>query len=105
MVYNGFGIYDRIKFFIKSESYYFYAHCLIEAKKDGLGPDDILQCLLSGEIIEEYPGRDRVLVYGKIDSDIPLHVVVDLSQESLLLIVTCYIPDERQWIHYQKRKR
>lgn len=105
MVYNNFGIYDRIKFFVESKLYYFYAHCLVEAKKDGLGPDDILRCILSGKIIEQYPERERALIYGRLDSGIPLHVVVDLSQGNILLIVTCYIPDNRQWIQYQKRKR
>lgn len=96
---------DRIRRLIEKESYYFYTHCIIKAKKDGVGPEDILYCLLTGKIIEKYPERKRVLIYGIMPNDIPLHVVCDLSQKEILAIVTCYIPDEREWIKYQKRRR
>jgi hypothetical protein len=61
--------------------------------------------LLTGKIIERYPKRRRVLIYGKMPKGIPLHVVCDLSQPGILAIVTCYIPDEEEWLEYQKRKR
>lgn len=96
---------ERIRQLIEKEAYYFYTHCLIEAKKDDVGPEDILYCLLTGKIIERYPQRKRVLVYGTMPNEIPLHVVCDLSQQIILAIVTCYIPDEKQWLKYQKRKK
>lgn len=96
---------DRIASLIEKESYYFYTHCLIEAKKDDVAPEDITYCLLKGRIIEKYRERKRVLVYGVIPNGIPLHVVCDLSQKDVLAVVTCYIPDEKEWIKHQKRKR
>ncbi|MEW6687340.1 MAG: DUF4258 domain-containing protein [Candidatus Edwardsbacteria bacterium] len=96
---------QRIRGLIEKESYYFYTHCLIEAKKDDVGPEDILYCLLTGKIIEAYPERKRVLVYSTMPNGIPLHIVCDLSQKGILAIVTCYIPDKKEWIKYQKRKR
>lgn len=96
---------EQIRRLIEKESYYFYTHCLIEAKKDEVGPEDLLYCLLTGKIIERYPKRKRVLVYGTMPNNIPLHVVCDLSQKGILAIATCYIPDEKQWLKYQKRKR
>ncbi len=98
-------IIEKIQQLIKEESYYFYTHCLIEAKKDGVCPEDIIYCLLTGKIIEKYSERKRVLIYGTIGEKIPLHVICDLSQEDIIFIVTCYIPDGREWIQYQKRKR
>lgn len=95
----------RIRRLIEKECYYFYTHCLIEAKKDDISPEDILYCLLAGKIIERYPARKRILIYGVMPNDIPLHVVCDLSQDNILAIVTCYIPDEKEWLKYQKRKR
>ncbi len=95
----------RIRELIEKESYYFYAHCLVEAKKDDVGPEDILYCLLTGKVIERYPKRRRVLIYGTMVNGIPLHVVCDLSQKGILAIVTCYIPNEKEWLKYQKRKR
>ncbi len=96
---------DQIRQLIENESYYFYTHCLTEAKKDGVGPEDILYCLLTGKIIEKYPERKRALVYGVLEYGLPLHVVVDLNQKGVLMIVTCYVPDDKEWINYQKRKR
>ena len=96
---------EKIRQLIEIEAYYFYTHCLIEAKKDGVGPEDILFCLLTGKIIERYPRRKRVLVYGAMSKNMPLHVVCDLSQRGILAVVTCYIPDEKEWLRYQKRKR
>jgi hypothetical protein len=96
---------ERIRQLIEKEAYYFYTHCLIEAKKDDVGPEDILYCLLTGKIIERYPQRKRVLVYGTMPNEIPLHVVCDFSQRNLLAIVTAYIPTEEEWLNYQIRKR
>ena len=96
---------EGIRRLIEKESCYFYTHCLIEAKKDDVGPEDILYCLLTGRVIEKYPKRKRVLIYGTMANDIQLHVVCDLSQKGILAVVTCYIPDEEKWLKHKKRKR
>jgi hypothetical protein len=84
--------------------YFFYAHALTEAKKDGITPEDAAHAILTGEVIEEYPDRQRVLVFATISPNMPLHVVCDYSQENVLLIVTVYIPDNRLWIGFKVRK-
>jgi hypothetical protein len=66
-------------------------------------PDDIVHVVLTGEIIEEYPKRKRVLVYGMMTINIPLHVVCDYSNDDLILIPTVYIPSRRRWV-FQRRK-
>lgn len=96
---------ERIRSLIEKEDYYFYTHCLVEAKKDGISPEDIIYCLFTGRIIESYLQRKRILAYGTMPNGIPLHIVCDLSQKALVAIVTCYIPAEEKWIKYQKRKR
>ena len=105
MDYNDDNTIKQIKKLIQGDKYFFYTHCLIEAKKDGISPEDILYCLLTGKIIESYPERKRLLVYGVVNHSIRLHAVVDLSQDDVLIIVTCYIPDEKIWLRDQKRKR
>jgi len=45
---------EQIKGLIEKEFYYFYAHCLTEAKKDGISPEDIIYCLLTGKVVEKY---------------------------------------------------
>lgn len=84
--------------------YYFYLHALTEAKKDGVTPEDIVHVVLTGKIIEEYPKRHRVLVYGMMTGNIPLHVVCDYTNADLIVIPTVYVPSRRRWAFAQRRK-
>lgn len=93
-----------VREYIGTDGYEFYRHALTEAKKDGVEPEDIVSVLLTGKIIEEYSARNRVLVYGIMQGDCPLHVVCDLSDKQVMYIPTVYIPSEKEWIKYQIRK-
>ncbi len=95
---------ETVRRLIREGKYYFYAHALSEAKKDGVTPEDAVHVVLTGEIIEEYPERQRVLVYGMMSVQIPLHVVCDYSNDELILIPTIYIPSRRRWVSSQRRK-
>jgi len=44
---------------------------MVEAMKDGLTGDDILYVALHGEIIEEYPERNRCLLYVTVQVECP----------------------------------
>jgi hypothetical protein len=97
---------ESIRRFIENEKYEYYSHAITEAKKDGIEPEDIIYVLLIGKIIERYPERDRVLVYGEMSNKLPLHVVCDYSDDDLIYIPTVYIPSREEWTHnYQRRKR
>lgn len=97
---------ESIRQFIENEMYEYYSHAITEAKKDGVEPEDIVYVLLIGNIIERYPDRDRVLVYGEMSNKLPLHVVCDYSDEDLIYITTVYIPSREEWTHnFQRRKR
>ena len=96
---------NLIKKIIEEDRFEFYGHALTESKKDGIEPEDIISVLLTGKIIEEYPDRNRVLIYGRMDNGIPLHVVCDLSDEEMMYVVTSYIPQNTEWIRSQIRKR
>ncbi len=92
--------------FIKNEKYEYYVHALAEAKKDGIEPEDILYVLLTGRIIERCPDRYRLLVFGEMSNQLPLHVVCDYSDEDMIYIITVYIPSREEWSHnFQRRKR
>ncbi len=95
---------ETIRRLIRDGKYYFYAHALTEAKKDGVTPEDAVYVVLTGEIIEEYAERKRVLVYGMMTSDIPLHVVCDYSNDDIILFPTVYIPSRRRWVSSRRRK-
>jgi hypothetical protein len=61
--------------------------------------------VLNGKIIEEYPERQRVLIYDVLDEeDLPVHIIVDYSEPDEPVIVTSYVPDSRYWIKFQIRK-
>jgi len=96
---------ETIRRLVREGKYYFYVHALTEAKKDGVTPDDLVHVVLTGEIIEEYPKRKRVLVYGMMTINIPLHVVCDYSNDDLILIPTVYIPSRRRWVFRRRKTR
>jgi hypothetical protein len=96
---------NLVRQYIEAERYEFYRHALTEAKKDGIEPEDVVYVLLTGKVIEEYPERGRLLIYGTMVNKLPLHVVCDLSDEDVMYIPTVYIPSKEAWIRYQIRKK
>ena len=96
---------ERIRAKIRSGQFTVYTHAMVEAMKDGLTGDDILYVVLRGKIIEEYPERHRCLLYATVPSGVPVHVVIDYSWEEEYEIITTYIPDSREWINSQIRKK
>ena len=96
----------NIRNFVQNENYEFYSHAITEAKKDGVEPEDIVYVLLTGKIIERYPKRCTVLVYGTMLNGLPLHVVCDYSDKDIMYIPTVYIPSDEEWTNnYQRRKK
>ncbi len=88
---------------VRAKEYFIYDHAFTEAFKDGLSMMDVCYVLQNGEIIEDYPERQRCLVYGKSLDGMPIHVVLDYIRPELE-IVTTYIPDKREWIDFRIRK-
>jgi len=96
---------NEVRRLVLEGKYFFYAHALTEAKKDGITPEDAVHAILTGEVIEEYSDCQRCLVFAVLPDEMPLHVVCDYSQAKVLLIVTVYIPDDRQWIGFRVRRK
>ncbi|MBR1886436.1 MAG: DUF4258 domain-containing protein [Schwartzia sp.] len=64
----------------------------------GINRSDVVQCLLHGEIIEEYPEYwlgPAVLVLGRDDGGNAMHVVVGV--DDYLHIVTAYQPNSEKF--------
>lgn len=84
-------------------------HAIIEARKDGIEPGTIKKLewvAIHGKVIEEYPERQRILLYAEIpDEKLPVHIVVDYSFSEEPVIITAYVPDSRYWIKFQIRKK
>ena len=59
-----------------------------------------------GKVIEEYPERQRILIYAELPEEkLPVHIVVDYSFPEEPVITTAYVPDSRYWIKFQIRKK
>jgi hypothetical protein len=102
------ALFDEINGKIQSGDYAVSDHAIIEARKDGIDPKTVEKLewvALNGKIIEEYPERQRVLIYAVLDEeDLPVHIIVDYSEPDEPVIVTSYVPDSRYWIKFQIRK-
>lgn len=82
-------------------------HAAKRLEQRGISINDIIACIINGEIIEQYP-RDyphpSCLILGHAVSQIYLHVVVGSNMETLW-IVTAYYPDLNNWeADYKTRK-
>ncbi len=84
-------------------------HAIIEARKDGIAPKTITKLewvAIHGKVIEEYPERERILLYAELpEESLPVHVIVEYSCVDEPVIVTAYVPDSQYWMKYQIRKR
>ncbi|MCH8291458.1 DUF4258 domain-containing protein [Candidatus Poribacteria bacterium] len=98
---------EQIQGQVKKGQWRITTHAAVEATKDGVSPKDVKQIILTGKIIESYPDRERHLIYGMLSdmSNLPVHVVVDYSNDDQIVAVTAYVPDDKEWIASQKRKR
>ena len=97
---------DNIRGYVEDENYEYYDHAITEAKKDGVEPEDVVYVLLTGKIVERYPKRHRILVYGTMLNALPLHVVCDYSDKNIMYIPTVYIPSDGEWTNnYQGRRK
>jgi len=86
-------------------------HAVQHAIKEGFERRNIVEAILRGKIVAEYPHEHRMLVCGK--TTIPggsvayLHVVCEYFDPVDIEFVTAYIPDEVQWERppFKRRRR
>ncbi|MFQ5753558.1 MAG: DUF4258 domain-containing protein [bacterium] len=98
---------------IRAGNYLAKGHAIQHALKEGFERKHMVEAVLNGAIIEEYPDDQRVLICGRTtlleNVVISLHVVCEYADPIYVEFITAYIPDEDQWerpnfIH-RKRKR
>ena len=70
---------------------------------------EVFEAIMNGEIIEEYVNDKpypSMLIYGRAQSERPLHIVCAyLEDDDLAIVITAYQPDPKLWIDYRRRKR
>ena len=82
------------------------AHAATRLLQRGISRDDVINCILTGEIIEEYPEywlNPACLIYGMTIKNTVLHVVVGLDDN--VHIVTAYYPDTNTFMPDLKTRR
>lgn len=96
---------------IRAGNYLIKSHAVQHALKEGFERKDMVEAILKGDVIEEYPDDQRVLICGKTNLsenfDIYLHIVCEYADMVYIEFVTAYIPDELEWESppFRRRKR
>ncbi len=96
---------DKIQDLVRAGKFRISAHALTESSKDGVRAEDIEFVILNGEIIEEYPDRQRVLILARLsESNLAVHVVCDHADPGEIVAITVYVPSRDEWIADRTRK-
>lgn len=101
---------ETIRNRIQAGNYLVKSHAIQHALKEGFERKHMVDAVLNGRIIEEYPDDQRVLISGTTLLDnisVHLHVVCEYADTVFIEFVTAYIPDERRWKNppYRRRRR
>jgi len=84
-------------------------HADAEAQVDNLTFNDIIETVIEGEIIEEYPTDKQYpscLIFGKTSKGDPVHSVWGCNEKNnWVVLITVYRPDPERWINWRKRRR
>lgn len=96
----------EIQSYIARENFKVTDHAFEEMKADYLILQDVVNGIMGGEIIEEYPKSyllSACLINGKTKAGEPIHICISLPP--LVKIITVYRPDPTKWTKdYRKRR-
>jgi len=98
----------RIQSLIENRRYRFSSHAEKERHADQITADEFEQAMgVNPEVIEDYPNDPRgasCLALGFTAKGDPIHVVCGLSASNVLIVVTIYRPDPREWLNWRTRR-
>ena len=90
---------------VRRRIYYWRQHTIQRSIERGIRDEEVVEALLNGEIIEEYP-EDKYgpscLVLGRTRAGRPLHVQCSLPPT--VWIITLYESDPQEWINFRRRQ-
>lgn len=90
---------NTIRNLCMAESIYWTTHVAQRLIKRRISPDEVIEALMNGRIIEEYPDDypfPSCLILGCTLKKRSLHVVCSIVSECLT-IITAYQPDPNKW--------
>ena len=97
----------KIKKLCRTESIEFSRHVSDRMFQRKIIADEIIEAILNGQIIEEYPDdypHPSCLILGVTIQERLLHIVVGVT-DTKLWIITVYEPNPNKWINnFTKRK-
>lgn len=100
---------ERIRERVRLGNYLVKSHAVTHALKEGFERQHLVEAVLNGKIIEEYPDEQRVLICGQVtlteSIQIYLHVVCEYADPVYTEFVTAYLPDESEWQNPPFRRR
>ena len=82
-------------------------HAQIACRLREISDSEIVQIVLAGEIIEDYPNDKygpSCLILGYTVTGHPLHVQITYPTREPLKVITTYQPDSRIWIDSRIRR-
>lgn len=75
-------------------------HAVRQMVTRNITPDEVVQTVLAGEVIEDYPDDKygpSCLLLGRTASQRPLHVQCTHPSRPLVKVITTYEPDPKEW--------
>ena len=100
---------ETIRQRVREGHYLIKSHAIVHALKEGFERKHMVEAILSGTIIEDYPDDKRALLCGRTtlspNVEIYLHVVCEYADPLYVELVTAYIPDEQEWESPPLRRR
>ncbi len=94
---------------VRGGHYFVRGHAVQHALKEGFERRHMVEAVLQGTIIEEYPDDQRVLICGQTtlveNVVVYLHVVCEHADPIYIDFVTAHIPDNQQWASPPFRRR
>ncbi|MFN0121179.1 MAG: DUF4258 domain-containing protein [Blastocatellia bacterium] len=94
---------------VRDGNYLIRAHAVSHALKEGFDRRQMVDAVLNGAMIEEYPEDLRVLICGRVkismSVEVFLHVVCEYADPVYAEFVTAYLPDETLWEKPPIRRR
>ncbi len=98
---------ENIKNLVRDNKIHWRGHMLSKMQQRGIMLNDVLKCILNGDIIEAYPTYypyPSCLVLGFIDNGRALHVVCAIGEDRIWMI-TSYYPGEEKWTDSFRKRR
>lgn len=90
---------EELKAYCMQSKIKWYKHALERMHERDISREDVKNCIMNGEIIEDYPDdfpHPSCLVFGYAVNNIVIHVVVGCDNKNIG-IITAYIPNTEKF--------